>query len=110
MKTMQSFEAVLQALPSGGDVRYNTYRHSSVREGWNGSGPSSTDEAFRPFLNLVVVLEAPETWDESGATYFDETQESVVGVLSRFDPNFYEAVTTEPEGTHRTWRYLCEPA
>lgn len=110
MNTMQSFETVLQALPSGGEVRYNTYRHSSVREGWNGGRPYSPDEAFRPFLNLVVVLEAPDAYDEEGYRVYDEDNERIVGVLSDFDPNFYEAVTTEPEGTHRTWRYLCQAA
>ena len=107
---MQSFEAMLQALPSGGAVRYNTYCHASVRKGWNGGSPISTDEAFRPFLNLVVVLEAPEAYDEEGYRFYDEDHERVVGVLNHFDPNFHEIATTEPIGTHRTWRYLCQPA
>lgn len=107
---MQSLETVLQALPSGGAVRYNTYCHASVREGWNGGRPASTDEAFRPFLNLVVVLESPEAYDEEGYRFYDQNNERVVGVLSCWDPNFHEIVTAESAGAHRTWRYLCQPA
>lgn len=107
---MQTFQSVLDQMPAGGVVKYNTYRHAAIRSGWNGSGPHSRDEAFRPFLDLVVVLEAPEAYDEEGGRVFDEKNEYVVGVLSRFDPNFYKTVTTEADGTHRTWRYLCEPA
>jgi len=110
MNTMQSLEAVLQALPSGGVVRYNTYRHSAVRAGWNGNRPYSRDEAFRPFLGLVVILEAPEIWDEEEGFCFDEKQEYVVGVLSLCDPTLSDVITNPPEGRQRIWRFLCEPA
>ena len=109
MNTMQSFESALQSLPSGGVVRYNSYHHASIQAGWNGNGPRATDGAFCPFLNLVVVLEAPEAYDEEGYRFYDQNRERVVGVLNYRDPNFHKIVTAESAGTHRTWRYLCQP-
>ena len=107
---MQTLQSVLDQMPAGGIVKYNTYRHTAIRSGWNGNGPHSRDEAFRPFLNLVVVLTAPEAYDhETDSFFFDEANEEVLGVVSLHSWEFFRTMEDCPKGYDLTWRYLCQP-
>jgi len=111
MNTMQSFEAVLQALPSGGVVRYNTYRHADVSRGLNSGTPYTTNEALRPFVGLVVILTAPEAYDPEEGFWHDEKNEVPLCVVKYHSLEFDKILTAAREmpGFSVTWRFLCEP-
>ena len=109
LSTMQALQSVLDKMPAGGIVKYNTYRHPSIIRSLD--KPHSENKDFWPFLRLLVVLIAPLAYDEeTGACYFDEANEVVLGVTPILSPGIMLAKEHCPEGYCVICRYLCQPS